>query len=126
MKWQMLAYALWAMGCSGTSLSVPNDATVSTEDAALPADADPRCQRDWEAVYGVPFNASTPCIPFGSRDAYVFVGCIPIERTLSGALSCYARPTGDERVITPYIYPWLTDQGWIVCPRDMAEPPFCR
>lgn len=44
------------------------------------------------------------------------MGCLPIEnRIMGGAVTCYARAAGSQRVMTPwYYYSELESQGWTV------------
>lgn len=84
------------------------------------------CQSGWEPAYGVPFNAMTACVNLSASTPRIFVGCIPIERSLLGQVTCYIQTSSSQYVVTNDAYPWITSQGWTLCSGGVSAPPGCQ
>lgn len=116
---------LWSQGGCSSSVGVGSDADVSA-DAVTMNDGGTSCQSGWEPAFGVPFDASTSCVDLGATTPRIVVGCIPLERSLLGQVTCYAQNGGTLRVVTNDAYPWITNQGWSVCSGSDSAPPGCQ
>jgi hypothetical protein len=112
-----------------TLLLITMIAVGCSEPFAVPPDGNP-CATGSEAVYGWPFDDAHRCVDFAATDRRVVMGCLPIEnRVMGGAITCYARTDGSQRVMTPwYYYSALESQGWTACAKGEAAAlqPYCR
>ncbi len=114
--WASVLLAAVLSACS-SQLVTPTDAAVADGSSQVAGDS---CPAGREPIYGWAFDSPTTCINFGVQTNRIQIACLPVERLMSGLVTCYVQTGGSVHVMTPWRYEGLQSHGWEVCQPDEA------